>query len=106
MSSLVKYPFCPVSNGLLLLLSFKTKTSKFKLHFYLFQVCTHSGPIVHIQISEDKSWELVLTLHSVGLKDQMQIDRFGGRHLYLLSHLDGHLKKFSFMLDFFVVKFQ
>lgn len=36
-------------------------------------------------ISEDNSWELVLSLHQVGPGYQTQVIRLCGKHLYLLN---------------------
>ena len=56
-------------------------------------VCMYVHMSVHAMTwmwsSEDSFWELVLTFHHVGLGDQTQAVRLGGKCLYPLTHLEG-----------------
>lgn len=60
-----------------------------KLEFYAFVVCVEidNQATVHVGRSEDNLQESVPSFHHVGLRDQAQVIRLGGKHLYSLSHL-------------------
>lgn len=73
-------------------------TCLLSLHFFYFMVCVcmHVYTCVHARVhvchvcvgrSEDSFQESVLACHHVGAKDQIQVYKLGGKHLYHIAFL-------------------